>query len=151
MSLEISSLSLKNTLSIAEKFGRNLKGGEVIELVSDLGGGKTVFAKGLAKGSGSLDIVSSPTFTISRIYKALKFNIHHFDFYRLKDPGIVSQELKESIQDDDVVTVIEWADSVKDVLPKRRIEVRISLLSQNKRKILITANQKLNYIFRDLK
>lgn len=102
--------------------GSRLRGGEVIELRSDLGGGKTTFARGLVKATGSKDRVSSPTFTLSRIYKAKKFEIHHFDFYRLKDPGILAEQLSEAIGEGNVV-VVEWADIVNDVLPEQRISI----------------------------
>ncbi len=102
--------------------GSRLRGGEVIELRSDLGGGKTTFVRGLAKGAGSLDRVSSPTFTLSRIYKTKKFGIHHFDFYRLIDPGVLADQLAEAMGGDNVV-VVEWADIVTDVLPEQRISV----------------------------
>jgi tRNA threonylcarbamoyladenosine biosynthesis protein TsaE len=102
--------------------GSRLKGGEVIELRADLGGGKTTFVRGLAKGAGSTDNVTSPTFTLSRIYKAKKFQIHHLDFYRLEDPGILAGQLAESIDDNNVV-VIEWADIVKNILSKTHISI----------------------------
>jgi len=102
--------------------GNKLRGGKVIELRADLGGGKTTFVRGLARGAGSMDNVTSPTFTLSRIYKAKKFQIHHLDFYRLEDPGILADQLAESIGNNNVV-VIEWADIVKNVLPKGHISI----------------------------
>jgi len=81
--LRITSESPEATEQLAEAIGRRLTGGEVIELVSDLGGGKTTFVRGLARGLGSADVVSSPTFTVSKVYKADKLELHHFDFYRL--------------------------------------------------------------------
>lgn len=101
-----------------------LKGGEVIELRSDLGGGKTTFARGLVRGAGSKDNVASPTFTLNRQYNAKSFKISHFDFYRLDDPGILSDQLAESLDNGDVV-VVEWADIVKDVLPDERLSIEI--------------------------
>ena len=91
--LQIDSGSLADTLALAEKIGRRVKGGETIELVSDLGGGKTAFVSGLAKGMGSRDSVSSPSFTLSNVYQADNISLHHFDFYRLSDPGILRDEL----------------------------------------------------------
>src|SRR6185436_20817876 len=90
--------SAVETESLGEKVGRNLKGGEVIVLSSDLGGGKTTFVRGLARGADSADHVSSPTFTLSKVYqlqndtkastdsntKTLR-EIQHFDFYRLDE------------------------------------------------------------------
>jgi tRNA threonylcarbamoyladenosine biosynthesis protein TsaE len=111
--------------------GKYLKGGEVIELRSDLGGGKTTFVRGLARGAGYNSDVTSPTFTISRIYPAKKFKIHHFDFYRLDDPGVLSEQLTESVNETNAVTVIEWADIVKNVLPDNVISVEFSPARSN--------------------
>lgn len=111
--------------------GKRLEGGEVIELRSDLGGGKTTFVKGLARGAGSKDTVNSPTFTLSRIYRAPKFTISHFDFYRLDDPGIMADQLAESVADDQIVTVVEWAGIVNDVLPDERISIELQPLASS--------------------
>src|SRR5690606_30129333 len=121
MTWEMQSTNLNDTWRLGEAVGRNLKGGEVVELISDLGGGKTAFVRGLAKGAGSKDDVASPTFTISRIYSGPKFDIHHYDFYRLSEPGVVRQELEESLADGQVVIAVEWAETVRDVLPENRL------------------------------
>ena len=151
MKFQISSTSSDNTEEIAEKIGARLKGGEVIELVSDLGGGKTVFAKGLAKGAGSNEIVSSPTFTLSKVYRTPSFVINHFDFYRLHDAGIMSEELKESIDNEEAVTVIEWADVAKNVLPKEHLTININNLGENKRDLIFNYTSNLSYLLEGLK
>jgi tRNA threonylcarbamoyladenosine biosynthesis protein TsaE len=117
--------------------GKHLKAGEVIELRSDLGGGKTTFVTGLARGAGSHDRVSSPTFTLSRIYKAKNFDIHHFDFYRLNDPGILADQLAESLSHENVV-VVEWADIVNQVLPDDRLSVQFELRPQSSEERRVT-------------
>jgi tRNA threonylcarbamoyladenosine biosynthesis protein TsaE len=96
-----------------------------------LGGGKTTFVRGLAAGLGSSDIVSSPTFTISKTYKTNNAEIHHFDFYRLNDAGIIKDQLKESLQSPDSIIVIEWSDIIKDVLPDKRYIIDISLTAND--------------------
>lgn len=123
--------------------GKNLKGGEVIELRSDLGGGKTTFVRGLAAGAGSKANVTSPTFTLSRIYPARDFDINHFDFYRLDDPGILSDQLAEEVGDKKAVVVVEWADIVNEVLPKGHISVEFSptLSDPDERRITISYPQ----------
>lgn len=73
------STSSDATEKLAEQLGKNLRGGEVIELVSDLGGGKTTFVRGLARGAGSSNHVASPTFTISRVYKVKAPELTHSD------------------------------------------------------------------------
>ncbi len=111
--------------------GKLLKGGEVIELRSDLGGGKTIFVRGLARGVGSRARVTSPTFTLSRVYKSKKFDIHHYDFYRLNDPGIMTAQLAESVSDDKNIVIVEWADIVAKVLPPRRISIEFKAVNNN--------------------
>jgi tRNA threonylcarbamoyladenosine biosynthesis protein TsaE len=136
---QTSSTSSADTERLGELLGSNLLGGEVIELRSDLGGGKTTFVVGLARGAGSADRVSSPTFTLNRIYKAKKFDIHHFDFYRLNEPGILRDQLAESLANKAVV-VVEWADIAADVLPKGRISISFepSAVSSEQRRIIIS-------------
>ena len=118
----------------------------MLELVSDLGGGKTTFVRGLARGAGSSDKVASPTFTISKEYAAPKFQIHHFDFYRLAEPGIVADELAEVVGDKEVVTVIEWADVVQHVLPKERLTILIKQTPEGDRELHFTAHPSLGYL-----
>ena len=146
----VKSGSSSNTEQIAYQIGQNLRGGEVIELSSDLGGGKTVFVKGLAQGAGSKEDVTSPTFTISKIYTCPKFLIHHFDFFRLKDPGIVALELVEVLQDPKAVVVIEWASTVKNILPSMRMDIVIEPGSKTNRLLKFSMPQALSYLIQGL-
>lgn len=124
--LEINSSSLSDTQRIAGILGHNLKGGEVIELIGDLGAGKTAFVRGLALGIESKDVVQSPSFTIERLYKGKDLTIHHYDFHRLEDPGVVAEELMEVAQDKRGVITVEWSDIVQKVLPIGRLQVKIT-------------------------
>jgi tRNA threonylcarbamoyladenosine biosynthesis protein TsaE len=135
---QTSSTSSADTERLGELLGSQLKGAEAIELHSDLGGGKTTFVIGLARGAGSKDRVSSPTFTLSRIYQAKKFEIHHFDFYRLDDPGILRDQLAESLDNPKAVTVVEWADIVKDVLPEDRLSIEFKPVANSSEERQIT-------------
>jgi len=150
MILEKVTNSAVGTEDLACKIGKKLRGGEVIELISDLGGGKTTFVRGLAKGAGSQDRVSSPTFTISKMYRAEHFNIMHFDFYRLKESGLMEHELADCINDE-TVTVVEWGDSVSHVLPDERLRVNISAVGEEKRKIELKSSESLDYVFGGVK
>lgn len=88
--------------------------------------------RGLAKGFGSNDTVTSPTFTLNKIYKAKAGKeIHHYDFYRLSEPGIMSDELSESLNNPDVITVVEWSDIVKDVLPQQRLSLEFKMMAND--------------------
>lgn len=145
---QISSTSSEATEQLAERLGKSLKGGEIIELISDLGGGKTTFVRGLARGAGSTDRVASPTFTISRVYEAGSLEIHHFDFYRLGEAGLIAEELSEVISEPNVVTVVEWADIVKDVLPAKRFSVVLEKTPTDGRVITFRAPESLEYLMK---
>lgn len=120
-------------MALAQRLGEQLKGGEAIELVSDLGGGKTTFVRGLARGIGSQDQVTSPTFTVSNVYHGTKLTLYHCDFYRLNEPGIMRQELAEMVDDPQGVTVVEWAGMVHDVLPAHKLTITISVTGEQSR------------------
>lgn len=139
--------SLNDTQALAEAIGAKLRGREVIELISDVGGGKTTFVKGLAKGLQILDTVQSPTFTISRIYAARDdLELHHFDFYRLSEAGIVADELAESLQQPNVIVAVEWGEIVHDVLPLHRITVRFANLGEHERSVAIITPKGFEHI-----
>lgn len=134
------------TEALAAAIGERLKGGEVIELVSDLGGGKTQFVRGLARGMGSKDQVASPTFTISREYRAETLTMYHFDFYRLAEPGIMTAELHEFITDPKAVVAVEWSDIVKHVLPEKRLTIKLMLTGETSRRLQFTYPDELAYL-----
>lgn len=133
LQLRVVSANAEQTEALGESLGRRLRGGEVIELVSDLGGGKTTLVRGLARGAGSADHVSSPTFTMSKTYTAGQLQLHHFDFYRLNEPGIMADELAEIIDDPQNVAIIEWSDIVQHVLPDQRLTIRIKQTTEDER------------------
>jgi tRNA threonylcarbamoyladenosine biosynthesis protein TsaE len=117
-----------------------LRGGEVIELASDLGGGKTTFTQGLAAAMGYDGEVTSPTFTLSNIYRLPSGReIHHYDLYRLSEGGILGDELDEDMGDPVIVTVVEWAGAVSDILPADRLRVELERTGDDSRLIRFTA------------
>ena len=134
----------QQTRDLGEKLGRLLGGGEVIELVGDVGAGKTTFVKGLAVGLSIDEDVQSPSFTISRVYEARDdLQLAHYDFYRLSDAGIMADELTETTQDPLTVTVIEWADIVEGVLPDGRIRIVFAAPTETSRTLTIDGNPTL--------
>lgn len=140
--------NVSETVALGKAIGSKLRGGEVIELVSDLGGGKTTLVRGMVGGFGSPDPVASPSFTISYVYSRPDGKqFHHFDFYRLDDAGIVGNELSEVEQDSDTVVVVEWGDIVHDLLPKKRIIAKISLIDDVGRKISFEYPSVYSYLF----
>ncbi|HRQ87131.1 MAG TPA: tRNA (adenosine(37)-N6)-threonylcarbamoyltransferase complex ATPase subunit type 1 TsaE, partial [Candidatus Saccharibacteria bacterium] len=94
--------------------------------------------KGLAKGLGITEDVSSPSYTINRQYETPDGRtLSHYDFYRLVEPGIIAAEIAEDITDANTITAIEWAESVSDVLPEKRITITITSPTDSARDIVI--------------
>lgn len=149
MILEVKSES--GMKSVGERIGSRLKGGQTIELIGDVGAGKTTFVKGLAKGIGISEDVQSPSYTISRVYDAANdVRLAHYDFYRLTDAGILMNELSENQADDSVVTVVEWADIVDGVLPEDRLQVKITVTGENSRNLELSSKNDITEITKDL-
>lgn len=132
--------NLKETKELASKFAKILKGGELVLLNGDLGAGKTTFVQYILKSLGVKDDVTSPTFTIMKEYKTKRFNIYHFDMYRLSSGAdAIDFGLEEYIfsKDANALVFIEWSENIKDILNGKYIEINISLVEDGKRKFEI--------------
>jgi len=121
--------SIEETIHIAERFSRCLKGGEVIVLNGSLGTGKTFFIKNVLKKLGVSE-VSSPTFTLINEY-AGKFNIYHFDFYRINKPGELIDIGYYDYFNGKGAVFIEWGNLFPEMLPKERFEVTMAFLPES--------------------
>lgn len=135
-------------VALGVRLGGLFRGGECLELVGDVGAGKTTLTKGIGEGLVVDDDVQSPSFTLSRIYEARDgLSLHHYDFYRLAEPGVMSYELAESLADPKVTTVIEWAETVADVLPASHIRVELSYHADNEdRTVAAIIPEKFKYL-----
>lgn len=112
----------------------------MIELISDLGGGKTTFVQGLAAGLGYDGPVTSPTFTLSNEYQlGSGLALHHYDLYRLSEGGVLGDELAEDLSDDKVITVIEWPAVAGARLPEDRLTVAIEVTGDTERRLSFTS------------
>lgn len=120
------SSSPTDTLEFAKKIAEDLKPGDIITLDGDLGAGKTVFSKGIAKGLGVTDEVTSPTFIIMQTYSGGRLPLYHFDVYRLEDSDELAETGAEEYLFGDGVSVIEWAEIIEDILPDSIIRVIIT-------------------------
>lgn len=137
--MKIISKSVEETIEIGAKLARSLEKGSCVALIGDLGSGKTVFTKGIAKGLGVKNAcyVNSPTFVIIKEYKG-KLPLYHFDLYRLNKSSLIDAENFEEYFYGDGVTVIEWADKIHSLLPKKYIEVKLKVTGEDKREINIS-------------
>lgn len=136
--MEILTKSARETQKFGEKFANNLKGGEVIALVGNLGNGKTTFVQGLARGLGIKSRIISPTFILRRDYQGKK-KLCHIDFYRVeKDAEREFRNLgiDELFGSSDTIIVIEWAEKIKSLLPKSTIWISFENKGGDERKII---------------
>jgi tRNA threonylcarbamoyladenosine biosynthesis protein TsaE len=122
-------------MRLAEDFVKKIDSPPVcIALFGELGAGKTVFVKGLARGLGIKDVIKSPTFVLMRSYSG-SMNLHHIDLYRIKTNDEFLP-FEETLMDEGI-TAIEWAERANGLLPKKRIEVKFKMLSGDEREIVI--------------
>lgn len=127
----VESYSPEDTSALAEKLVLNAKPGTVFALSGDLGVGKTIFAKGMARGLGISEPVVSPTFTILQEYHSGRIPFYHFDVYRIEEP----EEMEETGFDDaiygDGVSLIEWAEMIEDIMPEHYTKILIEKKPEN--------------------
>ncbi len=119
------SFSERETVQIAKNLAKQAKAGDVYCLSGDLGVGKTVFTKGFAKGLGIQEPVNSPTFTIMQIYEEGNLPLYHFDVYRIEDVEEMEEIGYEDYFYGEGVCFIEWAELIKEILPKDCKKIRI--------------------------
>jgi tRNA threonylcarbamoyladenosine biosynthesis protein TsaE len=117
--------STDETLELARAVGELLRPGDVISLVGELGAGKTVFARGVARALGVTEVVVSPTFTIVREYEG-RVPLVHVDVYRIDAVQELHDLGFEEVVRDDAVTVVEWGDMIDGLLPGDRLDVRLT-------------------------
>ena len=124
-------------IELGQKFGATLKAPAVIELLGDVGAGKTTFTRGLAYGLGVKEPITSPSFTISKSYALPHSNgrLIHYDFYRLPDPGLMLDDLQENLDNPENIIIVEWGESVANILPENRIRIHITYNENGSRSI----------------
>lgn len=141
----------RDTDRVGRQLARNLQGGEVINLIGDLGAGKTTLARAIISELTGLDDVASPSFTITRTYEAGNFTIHHYDFYRVAEVGIIGQELSEIIGRKDSVIIMEWAEIVQDAIDfTNSVDLKITPTADDSRQIRLESPRIFEYITRGI-
>jgi len=129
--------SAAETRSLGEKLAGRLKAGDVILLEGELGAGKSELARGVARGLGVQETVTSPSFTILNVYESGRVPLYHFDWYRLEN----AEELYELGMDEylggDGIALVEWPGRCPDAVPEDCLRVRINACGENVRRIEI--------------
>lgn len=116
---------------------------QILELLGDVGTGKTTFTRGLARGLNITTPVTSPSFTISKTYPLPRGrSLVHYDFYRLPDPGLMSDDLAENLKNPNNIVVIEWGQSVQNLLPASRFRLEFAYNDDGSHSVKITKEPK---------
>jgi len=131
--------SPEDTEAFASKLAQTLPFGSVLALYGDLGAGKTVFARGFARGLGITEPISSPTFTILQEYPVRDKYFYHLDLYRIDNSDAAyAFGIDEFLYEKNAMTLLEWPERIADILPPHTIKVTIEPLDQeDNRKITL--------------
>ena len=129
--------SAAETRALGEKLASRLKPGDVVVLEGELGAGKSELARGIAKGLGVTETVTSPSFTILNVYESGRCPLYHFDWYRLES----EEELYELGMDEylggDGIAVVEWAERCPDAVPENVLRIRLEVTGGESRRITV--------------
>ena len=129
-----------DTIELAQNIESEKFPNMVICLNGELGSGKTVFTKGFANALGITEVITSPTFSIIKEYEG-ELPLYHMDVYRL-DGNTDGVGIEEYLSKDGVV-IIEWADTIKDILPSERLDIKFKVIDENKRVLVLTPHGKM--------
>jgi len=135
MDYKLTTRNEKETIEFAQNIESEKFPNMVICLIGDLGSGKTIFTKGFAHALGIEETVTSPTFNIIKEYTTGELPLYHMDVYRLD--GNTEELGIEEYYDKGGVTIIEWADTIKDKLPSERLEIKFKVIDENTRLIIL--------------
>lgn len=142
--------NLEETTEIGHLLGTLLNPGDIVCLTGDLGTGKTHITKGIAKGLGVIDHITSPTFTIVNEYDSGRLKLYHFDVYRVSDPDEIYAIGFDDYIFSDGVSIIEWANYIEEILPKDFLHIYVEKdlsKGENFRNITITPyGERYDYI-----
>lgn len=141
MEYKITTRNELETIELAQNFESEKFPNMIICLNGELGSGKTIFTKGIANALGIDETITSPTFTIIKEYANGELPLYHMDVYRLNGStdGIGIEEYFNK----GGVVIIEWADTIKDILPPERLDIKFKIVDENKRVLIIVPHGKI--------
>ncbi len=129
--------SAAETRALGEKLSASLKPGDVVVLRGELGAGKSELTRGIAKGLGVTENVTSPSFTILNVYESGRCPLYHFDWYRLESEDELYELGMDEYLGGDGIAVVEWAERCPDAVPDGATEIRIEVEGDEKRAISV--------------
>ena len=148
--MEFEIYGVDETTQLGIQLGKLLNPSDIICLTGDLGTGKTHITKGIAKGLGIDDNITSPTFTIVNEYDGKELKLNHFDVYRVSDPDEIYAIGFDDYIFSDAVSIIEWANYIEEILPKDLLHIKIEkdlAHGEDYRKITLTPyGERYDYI-----
>ncbi len=134
---KIKTNKVEETIKVAADFAKKLAPGTIVGLIGELGAGKTIFTKGLARALKIKDMITSPSYTIFNIYQTPKIALFHFDLYRLNSIEELENIGYEEYFYGKGISVIEWAEKCIEILPKKSYLIYFKHVDKNTREIQI--------------
>ena len=129
--------SAEQTIELGTRIGEKLRPGDILAMRGTLGAGKTTFTKGLARGLGITDEVTSPTFTLISEYQG-RLPLYHMDTYRLEGPDDFLDLGVEELLNGQGVCVIEWSEKIQEIMPADHIVITLESVGNNGRLVTVT-------------
>ena len=143
--MQITVHNLTELTEVVQRLAENLPTKFCLELIGDVGAGKTTLTKALVEKLGSNDEVTSPSFAINNRYRLNDGReVSHYDFYRLGEAGVISQELFEDLAQPQICVIVEWAETVSQVLPAERLQMTITTLADGGRRLELVGFDTVN-------
>ncbi len=133
--LTVESHSAAETRALGEKLAARLQPGDTVVLEGELGAGKSELARGIAKGLGVTETVTSPTFTILNVYESGRCPLYHFDWYRLESADELYELGMDEYLGGDGIAVVEWAERCPEAVPENAFHISLEATGGNERKI----------------
>ncbi|MGQ9784401.1 MAG: tRNA (adenosine(37)-N6)-threonylcarbamoyltransferase complex ATPase subunit type 1 TsaE [Armatimonadota bacterium] len=137
-SIIYTSRSAEDTILLGERLGRLLNAGSIVALYGNLGAGKTILVKGIARGLGINATIHSPTFTLIHEHPG-PIPLYHIDLYRVEEKDLDFVGIDEYLEMEGIV-VIEWAEKIKSLLPSDRLDVELRTTNENSRVITLSSS-----------
>ena len=130
--------SAAETRALGREMAEKMRAGTVVLLRGDLGAGKSELARGIAQGLGVTETVTSPSFTILNVYESGRLPLYHFDWYRLESAEELYELGMEEYLGGDGVALVEWPEMCEEAVPEGCMNIRLTAMGENDRKIEIT-------------